>query len=577
MRLAIAQINPIIGDIAYNSGLIADAAQRARSERAHLLITPELSICGYPPHDLLRQQGFAEACFKALERLAIEQATGGLALLVGFPESRKRDEPGKPLYNSAALLSEGKIQGIVRKALLPTYDVFDEQRHFEPWQGDVSPLTLRGTKLGVHICEDAWNDSTFWQHRAYTWDPVADLVRAGAEVLINLSASPWCHRREQVRESMFAHVCKRRSVPGVLVNQVGGNDSLLFDGHSVGIHADGGRGFRLAGFAEEFTVIDLAILRQASLRQAAIAPMAAKVAGAAPSQRASEDGGRIELDDGDLSATMSALEMGLRDYVAKTGFRDVVLGLSGGIDSALVAVIAARALGPERVRCIGMPGPHSSKGSVDDAAALCRNLGVRFDVIPVSGVYDAAMGALEPHFRGTGFGLAEENTQSRARGLVLMALSNKTGALVLACGNKSELAVGYATIYGDMCGALEVIGDLYKTQVYALCRHLNQEREVIPAAIIDKPPSAELRPDQKDSDTLPPYEVLDPILEGLLEDAFSVEQLVERHGDRDLMQRVVKLVSQNEHKRKQAPPVLRVSRRAFGAGRQMPIVHRYPG
>lgn len=557
MRIALAQINPTVGDLAGNASQIAHAAAIARSSGARLMVTPELAMCGYPPHDWLRQQGYVEACVAAVGELARKEARDGLAILVGHPGLRPGTSPGKPLTNSASMLDDGRVVQTIHKRLLPTYDVFSEDRYFEAAAEASRPVVLDGVKLGVHICEDAWNDSTFWQQREYASDPVSELAKAGAEILINLSASPWCMGRDRVRREMFAHACQRHGLPGILVNQAGANDHLIFDGHSFAVDGGGRVVVRLAGFGPDLAAVEFS-------------DGAVRAAGAASGAAAEA------VDSGDMEQLAAALELGVRDYCVKTGFRQVHIGLSGGIDSGLVAVIAARALGADRVHCIGMPGPYSSEGSVSDARALCQSLGCRFDVIPVSGCYDAAMATLAPQFAGTPFGLAEENSQARLRGVVLMALSNKFGSLVLACGNKSELAVGYSTLYGDMCGGLEVIGDVYKTNVYELAAHYNRVKPgTIPEAMIAKPPSAELRPDQKDTDSLPPYEVLDPMLEAYIEDAMSVQQLERRFGDGDLVRRIVRMVDMAEYKRRQAPPVLRVTRRAFGPGRAMPVVQRF--
>lgn len=547
MKIALAQLNPTVGALDHNAHLIADAAQRARESGARLLVTPELSLCGYPPLDLLEQRGFAAACRSVLERLAREAARDGLALLVGFPEEREAG-PGNPLYNSAALLEGGCIAGVVRKRLLPTYDVFDERRWFEPGEGAATPLMLDGVKLGVHICEDGWNDDQFWKpgERLYDSDPVRELANAGAGILINISASPWSQGRERLRSDMFQHACRRYGLPGALVNQVGANDDLVFDGSSFACDTHGQDIARLELFAEDSAVVEMT----ADVRGERIQP---------------------ERQSDDTAMLARALELGVADYARKCEFREVLIGLSGGIDSALVAVIACRALGADSVRGVGMPGEYSSEGSVTDARALAHNLGCRFDVIPINEAYTAYLHTLAPHFAGTPFGAAEENIQARVRGMLLMALSNKTGALVLSTGNKSELAVGYSTLYGDMCGGLEVIGDVYKTGVYALARHYNATGEIIPRSTIEKPPSAELRPNQKDSDTLPPYDVLDPILHGYINMRMSRAELKAHGHDPATVDRIITMIDRSEYKRHQAPPVLRVSTRAFGAGRRVPI------
>lgn len=609
MKIALAQLNFTIGDIAGNCAKIADVCTQARAAGARLLVTSELAICGYPPRDQLLQHGYAEACRDALEKLAREEARDGLALLVGFPEVRStgdarlappdrtrvltpkelaadlaalEQEPtaparGKPLNNAAALLDAGEIKGIARKRLLPTYNVFDEERYFHSEPASATCLELDGVKLGVHICEDGWNDARFWtaDERLHDRDPVEELVSDGAQVLINLSASPWSWDRRagdraELREQLIAAAASRYGVPALLVNQVGGQDEVIYDGSSAAVNAQGVLIAQMAGFEEALGFVDL--------------PLTA--------ERASPE--LPELIKRECFArTRAALELGLRDYLRKCGFSRVLLGLSGGIDSALVATIACHALGAENVRCVGMPSEFSSPGSISDSLALCQNLGCSFEEIPIQPVFDSFLQQLTPSFSEDqrAFGLTEENLQPRIRGTLLMALSNKTGAMLLATGNKSELAVGYSTLYGDMCGGLEVIGDLYKWGVTGLCREYNRAagRELIPEAIITKEPSAELRPDQRDTDSLPPYEVLDLILEAYVEEALSRDAIIERVerfalerasriGELDveaLVDRVLRLVDISEYKRRQAPPVLRVSWRSFGLPRQLPIAQRY--
>jgi NAD+ synthase (glutamine-hydrolysing) len=590
LRVALAQLNLTVGDIAGNCALIAAAAREARAQGARLLVTPELAVCGYPPQDLLAQRRFAAECETAALKLGAEEARDGLAILIGCPiagdegpagwkDETPRDmsleahpgaaptgKGGKRLYNGAILLENGRVAGVAAKRLLPTYDVFDEARWFQPADGEAPPLLLDGVKLGVHICEDGWADAEFWGGPAYASDPAAELAAGGAEVLINLSASPWSVRRGEFRTRMMAATCRRHGLAGVMVNLVGGNDDLIFDGSSFALDAGGAVLAALPGFESKIVVVDVPLGR------------------AAPREpRTNPDTNALVLESlghawpaADVAA---ALELGVRDYCRKTGFKEVLIGLSGGIDSSVAACIAAKALGPERVRGVAMPSQFSSAGSVTDARELAQRLGIRFDVLPITRGFDTAMLDLAPFFEGTPFGLAEENTQARLRGLLLMALSNKTGALVLACGNKSELAVGYATLYGDMCGGLEVVGDVYKTHIYRLAAHCNggvagasADTGPIPRVIIEKAPSAELRPNQTDQDTLPPYEVLDQILEAHIERRMSRAQILRfAHDDEATVDRVLKLVDRSEYKRRQAPPVLRVSPRAFGRGRAMPI------
>ena len=480
MRIALAQLNTTVGDVAGNERRVLEAYRRAVEAGAELVVTPELSLTGYPPRDLLLRDSFIEANLAALERLAA--SVGEAALIVGFV-GRNPARPGRPLTNAAALLHRGQVAAIRTKTLLPTYDVFDEDRYFEP-APENAVIHWEGRRLGLTICEDIWNDAEFGIQRRYRPDPAAALVAAGAEILINLSASPWQLGKERLRCGLLQAIARRHQVPVVYCNLVGGNDELVFDGRSLAFNRAGGCIGEAAHFREDFLLIDTEATGDLPL-----APVA------------------------DEALLHDALVLGTRDYVHKCGFRSVVLGLSGGIDSALVAALAVDALGAENVRGLALPTEFSSQGSIDDARSLAANLGIRFDVVPIQGAFEAMKGQMGPLFEGRPEDTTEENLQARLRGVTLMAMSNKFGSLLLTTGNKSELAVGYCTLYGDMCGGLAVISDLPKTWVYRVARWMNRDREVIPESSLTKAPSAELRPNQTDQDSLPPYEVLDAILE----------------------------------------------------------------
>ena len=486
MKIALAQINPTVGDFTGNLEKIIANARRAADLGARLTVFSELAVCGYPPADFLEKKSFLIRCRRAIDELALATRDLPTAIAVGVALPAPADA-GKPAVNAAVLLDCGQILLEQHKRLLPFYDVFDEQRYFLP-SGPQQVVELDNLRLAISICEDAWNDKNFWPRRLYSFDPLEELMRQNPAIHINLSSSPFWHSKREIRRQMLRAISNRDGIPVVMCNQIGGNDSLIFDGSSFAINAHGDLVAQAKSFEEDLVVFD---------------PFSAP---ALP-----------EPADDDTEAAYRALVLGTRDYVRKCGFSKVVIALSGGIDSALVAAIAAEALGSENVLAIGMPSPYSSQGSVDDSRALAANLGIRFETIAISDLFRQYTQALEPLFAGTQPGLAEENLQARIRGNIVMALSNKFGSLVLTTGNKSEMAVGYCTLYGDMVGALAVIGDLIKTRVYSICRWLNREREIIPHAIIDKPPSAELRPGQKDTDSLPPYEVLDPILEAYVE------------------------------------------------------------
>ncbi len=541
MKIAIAQIDPTVGDFTGNVEKIVAASRRAAGFGARLTVFSELAICGYPPADFLEKPSFLARCRTAVDELA--KATRGLttAVLAGVALPAINDS-GKPAVNAAVLLDGGKILLEQHKRLLPFYDVFDEQRYFDAARSQ-QVVELDGTRLAVTICEDAWNDKNYWPRRLYAVDPMEELMRQRPDVHINLSSSPFWHGKRAVRRSMLAAIAKRDGIPVLMSNQVGGNDSLIFDGSSFALNARGELIAQCASFEEDLVLLD---------------PFETQ-----PINPAEED---------DTEAAYRALVLGTRDYVRKCGFKKVLVGLSGGIDSALVAAIATEALGAENVTCIGMPSPYSSSGSIDDSRQLAANLGIRFEVIGISDLFTGFTQTLAPLFEGTKPDTTEENIQPRIRGTLLMALSNKFSALVLTTGNKSEMAVGYCTLYGDMVGALAVIGDLVKTRVYAVCRWLNREGEVIPWPILEKPPSAELFPGQKDTDSLPPYDVLDPIVEAYVERYETPERIAEANGyPLALVQQVVHLVERSEYKRQQAAPVLKVTPKSFGMGRRFPI------
>jgi NAD+ synthetase len=525
----------------------------------------ELAICGYPPADFLEKPSFLARCRSAVEELA--EATRELQTAVLAGVALPADgETGKPAVNAAVLLDGGRVLLEQHKRLLPFYDVFDEQRYFSASRPQ-QVVELDGVRLAITICEDAWNDKNFWPRRLYKIDPMEELMRQQPDVHINLSSSPFWHGKREIRRKMLAAIARRDGVPVLMSNQVGGNDSLIFDGSSLAFNARGELIAQAASFEEDLMVVDpfdAPVLRATAEED--IDLLLARI-GLQDLNLANLKG-----EDGDTAAAYRALVLGTRDYVRKCGFKKALIAISGGIDSALVAAIAKDALGAENVLGIGMPSPYSSAGSISDSRQLAANLGIKFEEIGISGLFDEYLRALEPMFAGLKTDTTEENIQSRIRGCLLMALSNKFSALVLTTGNKSEMAVGYCTLYGDMVGALAVIGDLVKTRVYAVCRWLNRDHEVIPEAILEKAPSAELRPDQKDTDSLPPYEVLDPILEAYVERYETPEHIAEAHGfPLELVQQVVRLVERSEYKRQQAAPVLKVTSKSFGMGRRFPI------
>ncbi len=546
MRIGLAQINTIVGDLAGNSRRILDAYHTLVARGAELVIYPELVVSGYPPRDLLFKKRFVADVEKATRELATQ--IGAVPALIGYTEANPAAQ-GRSTYNSAAFCHQGKILVNARKCLLPTYDVFDEDRYFEPASAPVV-VEFGGRRLGITICEDIWTHAMISTRRLYSGiEPVRQLAAQRCDLMVNLSASPWNHGKGDVRHQLVADTARQFGCPVAYVNAIGGNDELIFDGRSVVCDAAGQVIGGLAAFREELRVVDTSL---------AGSPVIAPT-----------------FDQDDLADIYDALVLGVRDYAQKTGFKKALLGLSGGIDSALTAVIAAEALGPKNVIGVSLPSEISSQHSKDDARILAANLGIEYHTLAIADVVGAAEQTLAPLFAGRPRDIAEENIQARARGLLLMAISNKFGALLLTTGNKSELAVGYCTLYGDMCGGLAVISDVFKMQVYALSRWINREKEVIPASSIEKPPSAELRPDQTDQDSLPPYETLDAILKGYVEQGLARADLVAQGFDQAVVNDIVRKVDLNEYKRKQAAPGLKITPLAFGVGRRIPIVQKY--
>jgi NAD+ synthase (glutamine-hydrolysing) len=550
MKIAIAQINPIIGDLSGNAQKILEMSQQAASENARLLLTPELSICGYPPRDLLLNPSFVEAMDNTLQKLA-EDLPANLAVLLGtvVKNSQAHVAGGKNLFNSIALLENGKIQQIFHKRLLPTYDVFDEKRYFEPGL-QANYFKLDDLNIGVTICEDLWNDEEFWGKRSYAVNPIADLANLGVDLIVNLSASPYTVSKQHLREAMLKHTTVNFQQPIIYTNQVGGNDDLVFDGRSFALNKQGEIVCRAKGFVSDFITVEFNSNKQ-DLDFGDISP----------------------VDESEDEEIWNALVLGVKDYVGKCRFSKVLLGLSGGVDSALVAAIATAALGKENVIGVLMPSPYSSEHSISDALALAANLDIKTQILPIGELMSSFDKSLDELFTGTEFGIAEENLQSRIRGNLLMAISNKFGYLLLSTGNKSEVAVGYCTLYGDMNGGLSVIADVPKTRVYSICKWLNShhQKEVIPENIITKAPSAELKPGQVDQDSLPPYEILDDILDRLIHQHQSAAEIISAGHEPAIVDRVLQLLSRAEFKRRQAAPGLKITDRAFGTGWRMPI------
>jgi NAD+ synthase (glutamine-hydrolysing) len=542
MKAALAQINTTVGDLGGNEAKILAAYRRGVDAGVDLVMFPELTITGYPPRDLLLKRSFIAQNLAVLDRLAA--ASGKVAMLVGYVRENKK-RPGREVSNCVALLQNGKIFTTRTKTLLPTYDVFDEDRYFEPALEN-HPVEFAGGKIGLTICEDIWNDEDFWPNRRYQHNPPLELAAEGSRILFNVSASPWHVGKQDTRYQMLRSMAQKAKCPMLCCNQVGGNDELVFDGGSLAFNATGELIARAEMFAEDFVVVDT---------------------------ETSKPVPRTTRPEEEL--VYKALVMGLRDYLYKCGFKSAVLGLSGGIDSALTACIAVDALGKENVRGISLPSQYSSQGSLDDARILAERLGISYEVIPIQPPFEAVKKQLQPIFARRAEDTTEENIQARLRGVILMALSNKFGSLLLTTGNKSELAVGYCTLYGDMCGGLAVISDVPKTMVYRVSKWINREREIIPTASITKPPSAELRPNQTDQDSLPPYDVLDAILDAYVVQGKTLSEIVQGGFEEATVKRVIRLIDFNEYKRRQAAPGLKVTSKAFGVGRRIPIAQKY--
>jgi NAD+ synthase/NAD+ synthase (glutamine-hydrolysing) len=547
MRIALAQINPTVGDFTGNAARAVHAAHQAAGRGAEVIVFPELSLTGYPPRDLVEKASFLDRSEAEVERLARETAGLHLSVICGYVR-RSREHTGKRAFNSAAVLEGGRVVFRQNKMLLPTYDVFDEARYFRPSERE-ELCTLRGRHVALTICEDAWNDRNFWKQRLYQRDPVEELFSAGAELMICINASPYHMGKREIRRQVYRSAARRYAKPVLYVNQVGGDDQLVFDGSSFAMNGAGEVIAAARSFEEDLVLVDID----------------------------SGTGDRHDDFGDECDAAYQALVLGTRDYIRKCGFSRVLIGLSGGIDSSLTAAIAVEAVGRENVTGVGMPGPYSSEHSVRDARDMAANLGIRFEIIPIGVAFEACMNELSPAMGGRPSGVTEENLQSRLRGVTLMALSNKTGALVLTTGNKSELAVGYCTLYGDMCGGLAVISDVPKTMVYALSRIANRRMgNAIPENVFTKPPSAELRPNQKDTDSLPEYGVLDQILEAYIEQYLAPREIAESLKlPFELVQEIVTKVDRNEYKRQQAAPGLKVTTKAFGIGRRFPIAQRF--
>jgi len=538
MKIGIAQINTTVGDLTGNFEILRCAYDELSSDGADLVIFPELALSGYPPRDLLLKKRFGEDCAEKLNQFA--KLTGECPALLGYPEKIGLKQ-SRSYYNSAALCFDGEVKQVFRKRLLPTYDVFDEDRYFESGK---SPLyfSLLGKKIAVSICEDIWNSNG----NQHSENPITDIAKEKLDLLINLSASPWHVDKKMQRSSILQEVVQKINCPLIYVNSVGGNDELIFDGSSVVLDSSANPTHFSPSFESSCQIVDLE-------KTVPIEP----------------------LKDNELQCIRQAIVLGLRDYTHKSGFKKGLIGLSGGIDSALTAALAVEALGRDNVIGISLPSSISSDHSKDDARDLAENLGIEYHTLPIQKIVDSAESELAPLFAGMSPDVTEENLQARSRGLLLMAVSNKLGALLLTTGNKSELAVGYCTLYGDMCGGLAVISDIPKTKVFALARHMNKNGEIIPLSTIEKPPSAELRPDQKDSDSLPEYNILDGILQSYVEDGLSIHAIIEQGYPEDTVRRIVRLVDRNEYKRKQAAPGLKITSLAFGIGRRMPIVQKY--
>ncbi len=563
LRVACAQINPTVGDIEGNAALVADAMAWAAAERADVVLLPELALTGYPPEDLLLRDRFITANLEALAKLAT--SAGSTAAVVGFVDryrgnNHKDDSMPRNVANAAAILADGEVKGIYRKILLPNYGVFDEARYFAPGEDPDSLWNIAGVAVGVSVCEDIWSPA----------GPPSLQAAAGARVLLNINGSPYHCGKGDERAALLAAEARRSGVPVVYLNMSGGQDELVFDGDSMVFDAAGRCVYRAAQFADELFVVDVEVAG-GPLPESAVPVTEGPAASSRSHRQAPPPAPRM----GDEEEVYTALVTGLRDYVRKNGFSEVVIGLSGGIDSALTCAIAVDALGPDAVWGVTMPARYSSEGSWRDSELLAERLGCRFDVVPIDPIFSSFLEALDPVFVGTSPGVAEENLQARIRGAVLMALSNKYGGMVVATGNKSEMAVGYATLYGDMAGGYAVLKDVFKTLVYRLAEWRNRDGEVIPSSIIDKAPSAELRPDQKDSDSLPDYDVLDEVLRRYVELDMSIAEIIDDGLDAATVRRVARMVDRNEYKRRQAAPGVRITRKAFGKDRRLPITNGY--
>ncbi len=554
MKICLAQMNSTVGAFKQNTVKICKFISAAKRNGADLIVFPELSIVGYPPKDLLELSGFVDSNLKALEE--VKNNVKGISAIVGFVD-RNLASRGKSLYNAAAYIKNRKIVSTHYKSLLPTYDVFDEDRYFEPTK-DISIVKIAGRKFGISICEDAWGADEVWPGKIHHKNPLECMVRQGAEIILNISASPFSIGKQKRRQKMLVNHARRYNVPIVFVNQIGGNDDLVFDGDSMVINKIGDVVDRALSFEEDLLMVDFRGLDVSTWKN-----------------KAKSVNKGIQSTVGEVESVFKALVLGTRDYTKKCGFKKTVIGLSGGIDSAVTAVIAVRALGRDKVLGVTMPSSFSSRGSVEDSRILAERLGINFETISIKSVYNTYTKTLSGIFEGLPFDVTEENLQARIRGKVLMAISNKFGYLVLTTGNKSELSVGYCTLYGDMCGGLAVISDVPKTLVYGLAKYINRRKEIIPADTTEKPPSAELRPNQKDQDSLPPYDILDGVLRAYVEESKDVCDIVGMGYDESLVKDIINKVDRNEYKRKQAAPGLKVTTKAFGTGRRMPLAQRY--